>query len=898
MFTLASSASVVAPNDGPYYRLRKDRTLYIYDKSTRDLINQLAAYNQSVREIYDQSYGWKLDEEMDLLLTSPKQQIANAWATTSPNIKTVWYPSGAVLADEMAETSWLLLLNAHEVAHLYQLNAKGRFNAGLKSVFGNAIILQPFIPVFLHPNFFTPTFMIEGNATFNESRLNLGGRLYSGEKRALVLAQIGAGDIDPSRLINDDFYFPYGEESYMQGAYFQAHLAAKYGVEKTNSFFVAQGEHYFLPLILNNTFREHFGNSYAQEIREYVRNMEGLAKKQQSTDGDRLLDTTFVGNFNHDGGRIFFLTNSAKEPPVLQVFDKKTKKFERNQLDLLMGKVFFDGTTVRTAASDQNNLLSTEYSLYGVGARVDDRYRGQIVTDQRAGKTVSLDATDSWLQPKVLLDGEPYDVSQSSAILDERGNVYYFRQNGAERILYKNREPVTKFEGFYAKPLEVTPDGTFYFIGSTDYGSTLFRLRGKEIARVLKSDRVTDARWVGGDEFLIAEVNHLGHNIMLAKGEVKPQLPAVYSYGYPNQNLRPAAAMTPNQVNEEERPYNSLGQMRYNALEFVTGYSTGSGAALAVQTSFSDPLEYQSFTAAFAGTQFNDRQALVQYSFTKYLPDFFARYSYEEDEWQTIDRVDQLAYDQELALGVNMPVWRYKRWDAALGLALIYEHNDAHNDSASPLKLADTEETYGTMSTFGLNYAITPGLGFFPWRAFSLNYVNRLETQANTWTKRYNTSLVQTSYTYGLPKEFYVTAAANYAWAEDPDIKVGYDPTSLSQDIRVARLTSHKEEYLTKNAGTVRLEISNVQTLRAYSARMPIGLNRIAPVVVGQGLFLDDDARNLYPQNTFEWGWGADLEVLLLHRIPVHIRLLNAYDTRSPIGEPESEARLSYSAKF
>ncbi len=103
-----------------------------------------------------------------------------------PNIKTVWFPSGAAVSDEMAESSWLLLLNAHEVAHLYQLNAKGKFNSALKSVFGNASALAvpfvPFLAIYIHPNFFTPTFMIEGNATFNESRLNLGGRLHSGEK--------------------------------------------------------------------------------------------------------------------------------------------------------------------------------------------------------------------------------------------------------------------------------------------------------------------------------------------------------------------------------------------------------------------------------------------------------------------------------------------------------------------------------------------------------------------------------------------------------------------------------------------------------------------------------------------------------------------------------------------
>lgn len=895
--SIPSMASVVAPGDGPYFSLRKDQTLYIYDKSSRDLIPQLAAYNEAVRAMYDLGYGWKLDEEMDLVLTSPKQQIANAYATVSPNIKTVWFPSGVALSEEFADSSWLLLLNIHEVAHLYQLNAKGGFNSKLKRVFGNAFVLVPFVPLFIHPNFLTPSFIIEGNATFNESRLNLGGRLHSGEKRALVLAQIAAGDIDPTRLINDDFRFPFGEESYLQGAYFQAHLAAKYGVEKTNQFFVEQGKHYFWPLILNKTFRDHFGSSYPQEIREYVRNLEGLAKKQQRTSGDFLKRTTFVGSLNHDANSIFFLTTDAREPSLLQVFDKATKTFKTRQMDLIPGKVFWDGSTPLTASSDQHDLHHTEYSLYGEGAQLDPRYRGQIVTDQRGGKTVSLDAGDSWLEPKLLLDGEPYDIAHSHAVLDSSGNVYYFRQNGTERILYRNREPLTKFEGFYAKPMEVGADGSFYFIGSTDFGSTLYRLRGKEITRMLRSDRVIDARQVGHDEFLVVEVHNKGHDILLARAETQTAAPAMFSYGFTNQSLIPAGVMTAETVAQKEKPYNSFTQLRYSALEFSSGYSTGSGLAGAAAAVFTDPLEYQSLTLAWAGTQFNDRQAQVLYEFTKYLPDFFARYTYEEDEWQTLNKVDRYAYDQEVAVGFNLPILRWRRWDAAVGLAATYEKHDAHNDSLSALVLDDIEETRGVMSVFNLNYVIAPSLGFHPWRAFTLSYANRLETEVNAWAKKFNTSIIQTRYVHGLPMETYATLAGTYAWAEVPDIKVTYDQTTLSRDIRVPRLTSHKEEYLVKSAGALRLELTHVLTMPNYSARIPLGLNRIAPVAVGQGIFLNDDPLNVYPQNTFEWGWGADFEILLLHRIPLQLRLLNAYDTRSP-QDMESEAKLAYKVSF
>src|ERR1035437_4678941 len=130
-------SSVVQPGDGPYYRLRKGQILYIYDPTIRDSIPQFTGYMQAIRAGYDKSFNWKLDEEEDLILTSPAQQVANAYVTVSPNIKSVWFPSGPALLEQMAESSWFFALATHETSHLYQLNAKGPVNSAVKSVFGN-----------------------------------------------------------------------------------------------------------------------------------------------------------------------------------------------------------------------------------------------------------------------------------------------------------------------------------------------------------------------------------------------------------------------------------------------------------------------------------------------------------------------------------------------------------------------------------------------------------------------------------------------------------------------------------------------------------------------------------------------------------------------------------------
>ncbi len=891
----ASFASVVLPGDGPYYRLQRQNTQYIYDKDGREIVNQLEAYHDVFRKMYDQSFAWKLDERQDLILTSYKQQVTNAYATIVPNIKSVWFPSGGGFLEDSASSSWALTLDAHETAHLYQLNAKGDVPAALGQVLGNSVMSFFFIwPIFLHPNAFTPSFLVEGNAVMNESRVNMGGRLHSGEMRALVLAQIKAGDIDPARLINDQFRFPYGQVAYLQGGYFQAHLAGKYGVDKTNQFFKAQGDRWLWPLILNKTFREHFGASYPQEVREYVRGLEPLAQKQKTTVDIPILTRTFVGTLNHDDHRIWFLATDGLTPPDLVTVDKRTKALTTERRHLQVGKVFFDGTTPLSVSSQKHNLRNIEYSLYGENDRFDPRWRGQIVSDIRAGKTAALDATHSWLETRLLLDGTPYDVAHSSAILDELGNVYYFRQNGAERILYKNREPVFRMDGFYGKPTEVGPDGTIYFIANTDSGSTLYCYMNKEIFRVLESDRVVEARRISDNEFLIAEVGNKGHDVYIVPAQLKPATPATYSYGFPNQNVIPNPAQSVDQLKADDDEYNAFSALRHSSIELSTSYSNVSGFGIGLASGFVDPLEYHAVGLAYSGTQFRNQSVGVSYTLTKYLADWFTQYRYKEEWWERGDGTDQKSYSQDVATGVSIPLLRWRQWDADISLAAIYELDDVRNEPTYIAK--DVEEKYGARTTFDLRYRNAPPYGLFSWREFSLGYINRLTSLPNEWRKKYNSSIVNLKYQHGFERQFYLSFYGSVAWAENRDVDVRFSQTPITQSVSIPLLTSHKE-YVVKNAESARVEFHKVFNTPAYSNRIPFGFERLAPFVVAQGVFLDDSKRDRYPHNIFEWGYGVDMQVLLLHKMPAVMRFMNAYNTTEP-RKSESKVELTFKQEF
>lgn len=899
LFSGIARATVVMPSDEPYLSWRNGETLYIYTSASQDDVERLSAYNEAIRAMYEKSFAWRLDEERDLILTSSRQQVANAYATIIPNLKTVWFPSGFGMLENMAESSWLMTLISHETAHLYQLNVKSPLGEHLHSVFGNPLFLSPIpiLPIFIQPNIALPRFLLEGNAVLSESRLNIGGRLHSGEIRAMALVHIKDRLITPTRLINDEFKYPFGEEAYVQGAYFEAHLAAKYGIEKTNQFFKAQAEHYINPLILNKTFRDHFGASFPQEVREYVHDLEPMADKQQSTPGKPLVRSVFVAPMNHDERRIWFVSSDGVQLPVFHVFDKSTRQWTHTTKNLLPGKAFFrGGDRIETAAVDKHDLHHVEYSLYGEDRAFDPEFRSQIVTDQRAGKTVSFDAHEHWLEPRVLLNGENYDIGHSNPMLDEQGHVYYFRQDGLARTLYRDREPVFKYEGFYGKLTEIGPDGAIYFIANTDFGSSLYRYNGKEISRMLKSDRVLDARRIDEGNFLVTEVESNGNSVYLAEAAPTSAQPAQYQYGFASESLAPQSVATPEEIKSQQRDYSAIRELRYSSLDFTSFWQTPGGLGASMIASFNDPLQYHNVTLGYSGLTGDHapQQARASYTNSKYLLNWNAQYLYESTNYQ-IDGSDRMAFSQEASLGMRYPLVRWRNWDSDFGWGIYYKNRGGTTDPTfTPSSTDEREKTLGTQPDFHLLWQKAPQLGFFPWRQFEFHARQRLEALPDSWTKRHNITALDANYIHGFAGEFYASGFLNGAWAEDRDIRVDNAIGSQTNDVRLPLLTSNRD-YMVQSGGSARVEFTKVFNVGAYSPRIPIGLHRFAPFMVAQGTYLSPEGG--VPPSIFEFGYGFDLHLLLAHLIPAKFRILSAYNTRTP-KDPEARALLNVHFDF
>ena len=162
----SSANEVVVPADSDYFVYQKDNIHLVAPEEYTPYLPQTFEYmNEFVRR-YTKSFNWTLDEPLYLVLASGNNQVANGFATVTPNLMTVFYPSGQLMLEDFAMYSWFLALTSHETAHLFQINNKGQasnLNRIAKPFVRNPpLIFGPFgIPMFVHPNQFLPRFIFK-----------------------------------------------------------------------------------------------------------------------------------------------------------------------------------------------------------------------------------------------------------------------------------------------------------------------------------------------------------------------------------------------------------------------------------------------------------------------------------------------------------------------------------------------------------------------------------------------------------------------------------------------------------------------------------------------------------------------------------------------------------------
>jgi hypothetical protein len=869
----AASAQVVVPSDIDYWTQDLGQVQYIYPADQSTHLPELIHYTEFFTDKYRKSYKWTLDEKLKLILASGRNQIANGFATPQPFLQSAHYPSGAELLDFFAQDSFMLALSSHETAHLFQLSAKSRMGSFIKSILGNTSYIQtPFIvPIFVFPNAFNPRFILEGNAVMNESVTGIGGRLWSGEIRAEVLAQIRAGEATPAEMINSDLDFPLSED-YHLGGYFAAHLAEEFGVDRANQFFVTHAERDMWAFALNKSFRQHFTKSYTRVIHEMNQSLRPLAEKHRPARGEVLAKVFTRPTFNHDNERVFFVANpDGKTANRLYEIRKSDGRLKAAKKALPLGKAFELEGEWYTVSSETVNPTNIKYGLFDDSLKAKRGTLGYLYQDIRFKHEFKIDAGRSYARNIGLKDGQFLDFTGSSAVLDDQGRAHYFRLAGNEKILYRDKDALFKFKGYYGFPTEVTADGAVYFIASSEFGATLFRWTPAGIERMFSADNVMNARLLKDDIFVVAAITDRGYEIQKLKAEPALQEPAFADWKLPNDSL-PVAPETTDFKHDNSHEYEALSQLRYSFADLAL---IGAGGAATVV--FADPMMWNLAILGYRQTESDEYEVMIGYTNHRHRLGWTLLATYERDKIEFDALPDQS--DEEITglLALDYPLFKSGRWSSTLLAGPTYTRDSRYNNTAAgpnrPGILTNLDFTYSRV-----DYP----LAFDQYRYFRLNYQHRTETDEYIDYKTDAINAVDMTISGDVYWQTFLELYGSWGVAENDSIDADLLDLDVNRAINIPQFTGDGE---VKDLREWSVQLKQAVDVSYYFPRFPLSLRRLAPFAKFRDIHTVEEGLDVLPHWSRQLQLGAEFEMLLLHILPV--RFTTGFDTIDIAGEAD-----------
>ncbi|MCH9740094.1 MAG: hypothetical protein K0U38_04530 [Epsilonproteobacteria bacterium] len=587
------------------YQISEDKNLsYIYSKEYSPILPELKNYQQDILNQYSDEFGFELDDTLHVGLASHHNQIANAFSTQMPFNAQLFYGAGAGHIDYFCFDSWLKTLLIHETAHNFQLNPKENTASKLShKLFGNTpFTVLGFLPLFPLPNLTESSFVLEGNAVMNESRFGNGGRLYSGYALAEVIALAHANKITPELMYNETYEFPYGEKFYLVGGFFHQFLVKRYGVEKVNHYFKTYATQ-MLPFFTNAMFKEQFGKDFETLLAEFVTEIKKEHAGFTPTKGKLIAKSQTFVPMNRSDSEIYTLISDLQSSPKIFSFNPQTKKATYKKGAWKQGEVFKIENNYHTQASSKTSPTKIMMGLFDKEVYLKKGTASKVTQGLLpSGELVYFDLKSSLEKPHIYVGDSFYDQSNSSVHIDQKGNLYYFKQEGKKRTLYKNREATFSYEGHYGFVTDVDTKGHIYFIAASEHGSSAFSYDGTTIQQVTLGDDIIDFKLIHDQEALVATITATGYRYQSVT--LIPTTSSIKKFDYSLEDKKSALTKA-NKLFKASKElhsdsYTPLSELHYSSLNQSMGYGSYEGFILNLQANFNDPLMQNTLSAILA----------------------------------------------------------------------------------------------------------------------------------------------------------------------------------------------------------------------------------------------------------------------------------------------------------
>ena len=225
-----------------------------YHEPLGDVARQVAQAAEYSHRVLSPAFGHEPAEKTHIVITDDTDG-ANGFASVLPrNSIRLFASAPGPLSSLNDHDDWLFGLTAHEYTHILHLDSIGGLPRLYNRIFGKT----------WSPNQAQPRWVIEGIATYQESRRTSAGRtrnaLFDMDLRAVTLAD---RRLDLDAVSNGPQAWPRGNAPYLYGSHFLKYVFDRHGEDKMRELSWSYGSNP-VPYSLNRSIKNITGRSFAE----------------------------------------------------------------------------------------------------------------------------------------------------------------------------------------------------------------------------------------------------------------------------------------------------------------------------------------------------------------------------------------------------------------------------------------------------------------------------------------------------------------------------------------------------------------------------------------------------------------------------------------------------------
>ena len=260
-----SSANFAAwdrEEEGPWLMQESEHFVITYPAKNSALAGKSLNIAERVHQELLPFFGASPSEKTQMVLVDDFD-VSNGWATFFPFAQIRLYTSPPDTISGLEESDdWLHTLIRHEYVHILHMEMAAASPDFLQNIFGRLVVL--------FPHTMTPSFMLEGLATYLETNEELAyGRLQSAYYAMQMRMEVASGSLkdleDVSAPLRD---WPLGMQ-YLYGSYFYQFLAETYSEEKIKQYLQNYSRQIIPAILQNSVAYKTFGKDFPDLWLEY-----------------------------------------------------------------------------------------------------------------------------------------------------------------------------------------------------------------------------------------------------------------------------------------------------------------------------------------------------------------------------------------------------------------------------------------------------------------------------------------------------------------------------------------------------------------------------------------------------------------------------------------------------